>query len=314
MKTLILVKSTKDYFFDWFLDQDIHIQSLFRKQYSELGVRSARVMSELRFLSKKMYGEWFRNVNEYDKIIVFDTCIFFDRLLLRRIKSLARTRELYVYGWNIDYSEDDYKLIKSMSTESNFVYYSYDKNICARYGLNFNTIMYDRNLQVPKYPIEQEVLFVGKGKTRFEDILAIKSSLNLGNITAKIIVIDDINETPVCGVEIARNYINYKDYISLIAKSNVILDVTQENQTGFSMRVMEALFLGKKLITTNTEVCSSPIYRTGNVYIYDTGNPDINSLRQFICRPLVPYPREIIEYYSVQNWVSRFQISSPVNF
>lgn len=49
--------------------------------------------------------------------------------------------------------------------------------------------------------------------------------------------------------------LQYQDYIDITEQSNVILDISHPLQSGLTMRSIEALCMGKKLLTTNNDIC-----------------------------------------------------------
>ena len=55
----------------------------------------------------------------------------------------------------------------------------------------------------------------------------------------------------VSGLQIHHKPMSKEQLVKLYAMSNVIVDVSNKNQTGLSMRVIEMLGAGKKLLTTN---------------------------------------------------------------
>lgn len=55
----------------------------------------------------------------------------------------------------------------------------------------------------------------------------------------------------------------------MVGTSRAILDIAQQKQDGYSMRVMEAIFFNKKLVTTNTAVKQSVFYDENNIFIVD---------------------------------------------
>jgi hypothetical protein len=65
-------------------------------------------------------------------------------------------------------------------------------------------------------------------------------------------------------------------YIDLLQKSKIVVDVSNANQTGLSMRIIEALALGKKILTNNSNIIKDKYYNTNNIFIFDTKKPIID--------------------------------------
>ena len=68
-----------------------------------------------------------------------------------------------------------------------------------------------------------------------------------------------------------------------------------------TMRPLESVLYGKKLITNNKNVQELPFYRYGNVLIIDELNLD--EIYPFLRRAFVPYPDEEKERYSYKNFL-----------
>ena len=47
---------------------------------------------------------------------------------------------------------------------------------------------------------------------------------------------------------------HYKEYIDIISSSKVVVDMPYEGQTGLTMRTVESLAMGTRLITTNNSI------------------------------------------------------------
>ena len=306
MKTLVLTANANMYYFPWFQDPDIEIASLYQ-DCTTFRSKIRLVRRKLGLSQRSFYGDWYERLLQFGKIVVLDYCCLLDAKLLGEISRMNSSAELYLYGWNIDYGKSSFISLKENAERHGFSYYSYDEGICARYGLKFNTIMCDPKLSLPECNIASDVMFVGKVKDRIEDISRAVASLRDAGAKVTAIVMGDHKPDDLdAGVLFTSEYIGYADYLRLAECSVALLDIAQEGQLGFSMRVMEALFLGKKLVTTNKHVADAPFYESGNVFILDLANPDIAALSDFINKPFRPYELADVEYYSVRSWVSRF--------
>ena len=96
----------------------------------------------------------------------------------------------------------------------------------------------------------------------------IKEKLKLTNLDHSIITFDHM----------PRNI-----YLSQLASTKVMIDVSNKNQTGLAMRVIEALSMGKKVLTSNHYITCEAFYNPNNICIYDPNNPIIP--KSFIDQP-----------------------------
>jgi len=80
-----------------------------------------------------------------------------------------------------------------------------------------------------------------------------------------------------------------------------ILDVEHVSQRGLTIRTIEMIGMGKKLITTNTGIQKYDFYNPKNILILDRENPQIPA--EFWESAYEPVPQEIINRYSLESFV-----------
>jgi hypothetical protein len=93
-----------------------------------------------------------------------------------------------------------------------------------------------------------------------------------------------------------------KEIKSLFRRSKVILDIQHTNQSGMTMRTLEALGARKKLITTNAFIANADFYDPENILIFDRKNFS-NIDRSFFIKPFKPISENIIKKYHIDNWI-----------
>ena len=123
----------------------------------------------------------------------------------------------------------------------------------------------------------------------------------------EFVIVENGNQHEDLPFTIRHSYINYADYLDMVSQSKAILDITQQGQNGFSMRVMESIFLNKKLVSTNMALLSANFYDPNNILVIDLQNPDEEELTVFLRSEFHPYSQETRHYYSVGSWINRFQ-------
>jgi hypothetical protein len=90
--------------------------------------------------------------------------------------------------------------------------------------------------------------------------------------------------------------------LDLIARARIIIDIERSVQTGLTMRSIEMLGAGKKMITTNPSIASCDFYSPSNIAIIDRNTPVISE--EFLSTPYTPPSSSIIEKYSIDSWVN----------
>lgn len=87
----------------------------------------------------------------------------------------------------------------------------------------------------------------------------------------------------------------------IYADSLCILDVEHGAQRGLTMRTIEMIGVGKKLITTNKGIKEYDFYNENNICIIDRGNPRVRE--DFWTSNYEAVPEEILSRYSLKSFV-----------
>lgn len=92
-----------------------------------------------------------------------------------------------------------------------------------------------------------------------------------------------------------------ENMMEIINLSRAVIDIEHPNQDGFTMRTIEVLISGNKLITTNQSILRSNLYDPSRVMLIDRANPILN--QQFLMEKFIPIDDSTISYYSCVEWV-----------
>jgi len=141
--------------------------------------------------------------------------------------------------------------------------------------------------------------FLGKSKGRERQLSAIEKLVSKLGLRTDFHVIGK-----------GATEISYKENLLRVAGTRCLVEVVQERQTGLSLRALEALFFGKKLLTTNLVVRDAEFFRKENIFILENasehGNDTATRLREFLETPSVEIPNSVKEKYSFRTWLSHF--------
>ena len=242
-RVLILYNNTSTYFFDRINKGKIVIKNVFDNKnwmHNKFLCLLRKINSHFTYF---FYGDWYRHLNDYEKIIVFDTPFLYDKKLLKNISKRATHCKKFYYSWNIVHDEHLNKIEKKETETYGFKFYCYDKGDEYR---NINSAYEYRDGEV-----------------------------------------------------------SYYEYLEMLSKSRSILDIAQSGQDGLSLRVMEAIFFNKKLITTNKAVKDTMFYDENNILIFNDATT-AEDIKQFFNKPFKEYSQEVRDYYSIEQWVERF--------
>lgn len=181
--------------------------------------------------------------------------------------------------------------------------YSFDPIDCNKYGLNFitNFYFYDGRNPDPEY----DLFFLGSYDSRFATISKIAQAVEKQDkkIVIKIYTdrLEKVKEPVPGAIELIDRFVPFEETRELMRKSKIILDIHKDIQQGLSFRVFEAMGLGKKLITTNSDIVNYDFYDPQNIYIWDDTTNEIPE--DFLNSPYKELPEDIYGKYSQENWV-----------
>ena len=91
------------------------------------------------------------------------------------------------------------------------------------------------------------------------------------------------------------------DVLRLVSRARAVVDIERSVQTGFTIRTMETVGAGKKLVTTNSKVLAAEFYDPDNVAVIDRQRPTLPAT--FFERPYNPPPARLLSRYSLSGWI-----------
>lgn len=105
---------------------------------------------------------------------------------------------------------------------------------------------------------------------------------------------------------VKENEIRFKplslyDTNKILADSNIVIDYTHPQQTGFTMRTIESIGHRCKLVTNNDKVYDSDFYLSNNVYVYD--DEDFFVPQDFVDSPYQELDKDIYTKYGIGQWL-----------
>ena len=87
----------------------------------------------------------------------------------------------------------------------------------------------------------------------------------------------------------------------IYSRSRIVVDFTHPNQTGFTMRTIEALGNRCKLVTNNKQIRNADFFNPNNIYVYEGTNIEIPI--DFINSDYQDVDEELYKYYSLNGWI-----------
>lgn len=245
------------------------------------------------------YGEWKYKVESFKKIIIYDSVFGFE--IFDFIKQLNPNCRLIFWYYNIVNTKTSPENIDRYICEL----WSFDRDDCARYDLKYN-IQYFYNLtNITSKKEKWDVIFVGRDKGRAKYIRDLKILFDKMELKSHIVILPG-NKTTLNKIFRRHEIIPYESLIKLNEQSKAILDITQVGQQGYTKRVLEALFLKKKLISNNLSLRNEAFYKKSNIFLL--GYDDLSTLKDFIDGEYVNIENEILEQFTYERWLKNFDI------
>ena len=101
--------------------------------------------------------------------------------------------------------------------------------------------------------------------------------------------------------DISSKVMDVRVTYSFYNRSKIIVDYTHPGQDGFTMRTIEALGCGKKLVTNNNNVLEADFYNPNNIYVYSAENLEIPDA--FINAEYCAIDKTVYNKYDIDEWI-----------
>ena len=276
----------------------LHSNIVVNKQYKSICLWKRIVRKIMANYLKKsccfFYEDWQNRLEQYSVIIIYAYRNNFD--LIKYVSSRKHDyQKVIIWYWNPVIRCIHPDKIRHLGCEL----WSFDPLDCQRYNLHFNTTYYFKELELPSNSMRhRSVFFCGLDKGRKEKLDEIQQKLNIMGLTSYFHVVDEKKS-----VAQRLPLLSYQEYLEYLSVSDAVLDVLQDGQEGMTLRVMEALFLKKKLITTQKNLLKADFYHPDNIFII--GMDNWSQIKEFMNRPIYSIPNEILIKYDFDSWIKR---------
>lgn len=265
--------------------------------------------------------EWHKKIRQYDTVIIFEAYNIVPlislitkkstRLILwkwnqatptavKRISSLPKRCEIWTFN-----PSDAHKNSWHLNTQFYFpsMDISQSKNISSSSGIsptgNFSQI---ENISPSENPF---AFFVGKDKGRYHLLYALGSKLSATGYVCDFHMLRDQKMEYPSDRYLTDKPMSYSDVLKHIESCSILIDLNQKEQDGLTVRVLEALFYEKKLITNNASIIHEPFFSKNNIFVLNKQNDQ--QLSDFLSLPYVKIDPKVKDQYTFDNWLNRFE-------
>lgn len=232
----------------------------------------------------------------FDKLFVING-FSYNKYLLETLRRFNNNIETYLYLWDNLYAY-------------NFSYIINDFDHC--YTLDFQDAVNKEKLNfLPAFWVPSDSLFEDKSKydvfmigTNHDDRYLIATSvikqIKKNGLTCFIKLVDkNLPEDEI----ITHKFFPTVEYLKLMRQSRCVLDTERPSQTGPTVRLVWALSLGKKIISTNAHMKEMPFYNPNQICIIDRNSPQLDI--DFINNEVQIEISDYIQNLRVDNWISK---------
>ena len=95
--------------------------------------------------------------------------------------------------------------------------------------------------------------------------------------------------------DVSTSSINHSRFINMIETATTVFDFANHQQSGYTMRTMENLCAGKKIITGNPGIRAEPFYSPDRILVFD--GLDFSGVKAFLDTPLLAPDADFPEFH-----------------
>lgn len=282
---MVLLFTPKFFNIDKLLTKEIRDLGYSVSWYNEslkLNVINSFIFKIFKFIPSLKFTHYINKIiNNFSKvevekvILVFGGYFFTSKHILALKKSFPNAEFIY-------YNRDSIKNYPHILSFCNLfeVKYSFDRNDCEKYGFKFLPLFYTykkTNSDVNSYYASSIMTYNSyKVKCLLNTLNFLPKNKNLFIyifVPSKvkyfiIFALSVLKKNPMLRKYLHRNSLTNIETEQIFNSSQIILDFPLQNQNGLTIRTLDALYLHKKIITTNVNIKEYEFYCPENIYIF----------------------------------------------
>lgn len=116
-----------------------------------------------------------------------------------------------------------------------------------------------------------DILYCGRAKERLADIYSAYDYFTQRGFTCCFYLTGVEKKKRREEKGIKYKTVDYREYLKMVKNSYALLEITDSNIVGESLRVKEALWYGKVLISNNKNICDKYSYLNNQIFLYSDG-------------------------------------------
>lgn len=275
----------------------VKVADTFRKVSRPLeAVRRLQVETNLLSIYPWLNDQWVNELNQFETVIVHASRL--TPPVVKFINTKYPEIKVIVWYWNPVDKCVPVKKFKKLKCEI----WTFDFNDALKYKIRLNTQYYFKDIKLNNNEILTDIVFVGAEKGRLNSLLEIQKEMSILNLDTDFHIVKSSNKSP-------KNYkykkkLTYLEILEKISKSNCILDIVSDKQSGLTLRPLESLYLGKKLITNDYNIVNLDFYNPNNIFILQYPKNKY-SLEEFLKVDFEEPSVDLKHKYDFDTWLYR---------
>lgn len=148
--------------------------------------------------------------------------------------------------------------------------FTFDPHDAQENGWSYTNTLYSR-FPVNEKPVAEDLFYIGSVKDRLAACKELLSLMQVHGVKAFFKLAcnaEQAKELPENAV--LKAHIPYSQMLNLLQSAKCIFDMTQQGQSGVTLRYYEAVMFNKKLLTNNRNISKLPFYDPRYMRIYDS--------------------------------------------
>lgn len=284
-----------EYMVDGIDDNDVVCRSL-NPNCNKLQLVCRKLLNNQKLPGFMLFGSKMRKelleLGAGDTVLIPD---YIDVCLFRAIASIVKPEvKKCLWIWNpVKVSERErMHRVYDIIVNTGFEISTFDAGDAERYGQKKYSQFFRMRQDQSIVKDEWDFYFIGFEKGRGTIIAELRDKLKGFRTYFKV-------------VHKASESLTYFHNIDNIKKAKCVIEIVQEGQKGMTLRPLEAIAFGKKLLSNNKSLMNSDFYNKNNIFIL--GVDDISGIGEFMSRPYVPVDATIMQKYDLHTWMNNYR-------
>lgn len=244
-----------------------------------------------------------------------DAVLYFsmeNRKTLQILSKLVRARKQSVWFWDPirSYRKTPLKrwVYKTWLRHSRLEAYTFDPADAKAFDLRLIEQVFRHDPDSGPPPAKDIGLcFIGTDKGRLPELVRWKEMFEREGMSTHFHVVADKGKAygPREQALVTDTWISYAENLQFARRAQCLLELLQHTQSGPTMRAIEALFFGCKLITNNASIVDCAFYDPSRIFVI--GRDRDEDVAAFLRTPMAEPSAELLARHEIRTWLNRFR-------